>query len=342
MAGTARVTAVRAKLISLKLVLVLAIAFAILLVTSTGMIFALTQEASREVAVRGVERDRLAHIVVPLLEKALSAGEVGLVGNILSGINPDGLLDSVTLYPPEGGGYTLRFVVSPRSVNAPSWIHEVFTPAISPARYPLRTGEKSLGELGLQLSHVMIDEAVWVNVKLRSRIVLTLIVVVSLVSWLVLGFAMRPAARIAQAAVRYGEGDRTARVPETAVVEFRPTANAFNRMADNLDLLLAQVATREEQFRAAKDRLDEALVVSKSSIWNTDLVSGTTELSDGWAVLLGRPPLPTVTTTQEVLECVHPDDRDRILAAAVALMKGLSSDTSWSTAFGRTPGNGSG
>lgn len=316
----------RAKLISLKLVLVLAIAMSILLVTSTGMYFTLIQEAKWEIASREFERDRVARIVTPLLARAIGAGNLEAARHIVEDMSSDEAFSQVSLHRSGDSGAPLAAVAPARVLDAPNWIQAHFLPILPLAKYPIRADGIVLGELEVHLSPARISESIWANMKLRARVILALIAVLSLVSWVVLTFATRPLTRIAQAAARYGAGDRQARASETVLAEIQPVARAFNDMADNVDQMFVEVATREEQLRSAKERLDEALVVSRSSIWYADLQSGVMELSDGWAVLLGRPPLPTTTTTQEMLECVHPEDRERALAAAVALMKGHSAE----------------
>ena len=77
----------------------------------------------------------------------------------------------------------------------------------------------------------------------------------------------------------------------------------------------------EVAVNMAAQRLQIALEGSQISVWETDLRTNQIWLDAAWAAFLGMPPAETRSNAAELLKLVHPDDRQRITAAAVRAMK---------------------
>jgi diguanylate cyclase (GGDEF)-like protein/PAS domain S-box-containing protein len=82
----------------------------------------------------------------------------------------------------------------------------------------------------------------------------------------------------------------------------------------------------ERELASANQRLELALEGSKACLWDTDLQTGKVYLSEGWAEFLGLPRAPTVTTVDELVRGVHPDDVPRGLKISVEVLKGERQD----------------
>lgn len=82
-----------------------------------------------------------------------------------------------------------------------------------------------------------------------------------------------------------------------------------------------QVEARRELDRALQ-KLDFALDASRVAVWETDLRSGETVLSDAWAEILERARAETRTSADELAALVHPDDLGRVRAEVAAVLKG--------------------
>lgn len=82
-----------------------------------------------------------------------------------------------------------------------------------------------------------------------------------------------------------------------------------------------QVEARRELDRTMQ-KLDFALDASRAAVWETDLRSGETVLSDAWAEILDRTRAETRTSTDELAALVHPDDLGRVRAEVAAVLKG--------------------
>src|SRR5262249_45215946 len=72
----------------------------------------------------------------------------------------------------------------------------------------------------------------------------------------------------------------------------------------------------------SEQRLALALEGSSLAVWDGDFVAGTMWLSESWASMIGGPREPTSMPIRAVGQYLHPDDRERVLAAAVAVLKG--------------------
>ena len=81
-------------------------------------------------------------------------------------------------------------------------------------------------------------------------------------------------------------------------------------------------AIAEEGLHRAQERLNLALAGGRLAVWDADVASGTVWLSEQWAEVLGEAPRETRTTVEALVALAHPEDRQRLLQASVAVMKG--------------------
>jgi len=79
----------------------------------------------------------------------------------------------------------------------------------------------------------------------------------------------------------------------------------------------------EEKAREAKERLEMALDGSNVVLWDTDLRSGRVHLSEAWTRIIGGAEGDTVTTLDELLALVHPDDQPAVRRSAIEALKGI-------------------
>ena len=96
---------------------------------------------------------------------------------------------------------------------------------------------------------------------------------------------------------------------------------------DYLIAMFEEISARkraETELLEAKQRLQLAMEASQVSTWDADLRTRRVHLSDGWAKLIGEAPGETTTTIEALVALIHPDDRVRIIAATLAVMKGES------------------
>jgi diguanylate cyclase (GGDEF)-like protein/PAS domain S-box-containing protein len=82
----------------------------------------------------------------------------------------------------------------------------------------------------------------------------------------------------------------------------------------------------EEEIRAAKERLDLALLGSSLAMWDWDLVSNMVYFNHGWATLLGAAPREDVVPGPAVLALAFEEDQPRMRVALEHAIKSVSND----------------
>jgi PAS domain S-box-containing protein len=73
---------------------------------------------------------------------------------------------------------------------------------------------------------------------------------------------------------------------------------------------------------SAEARLALALEGSGIAVWNADARTGAVWLSEQWEMMLGGERRETRTTVKDLVQLMHPDDRQRVLDAAAKVVKG--------------------
>jgi diguanylate cyclase (GGDEF)-like protein/PAS domain S-box-containing protein len=82
----------------------------------------------------------------------------------------------------------------------------------------------------------------------------------------------------------------------------------------------------EHEIRAAKERLDLALVGSSLAMWDWDLTNNMVYFNKGWATLLGAPAQESVVNGEQVLAWTFKDDQEKMRAALELAMKGENNE----------------
>jgi diguanylate cyclase (GGDEF)-like protein/PAS domain S-box-containing protein len=99
----------------------------------------------------------------------------------------------------------------------------------------------------------------------------------------------------------------------------RGRVDGFLVMANDI----TELEAARRQLKAAQRRLETALDGSSVALWDTDLRTGRTYLSEAWAGIVGVPSGDTVVTVDELVTLLHPDDVDALRRAWVEVLKGL-------------------
>ena len=76
--------------------------------------------------------------------------------------------------------------------------------------------------------------------------------------------------------------------------------------------------------RLDAERLELALEGADLALWDVDFTTGRTVVNARWYQMLGLPPRQVQSGTSEWADRIHPDDRDRVLAAEAAHRQGLT------------------
>ncbi len=78
----------------------------------------------------------------------------------------------------------------------------------------------------------------------------------------------------------------------------------------------------EHALAQAKERLEAAAVGGNLAVWDVEVGADAIYLDEGWARLLGAEPAAVNTRTAELLQIVHPADREAVRAAYLRALKG--------------------
>jgi diguanylate cyclase (GGDEF)-like protein/PAS domain S-box-containing protein len=82
----------------------------------------------------------------------------------------------------------------------------------------------------------------------------------------------------------------------------------------------------EHEIRAAKERLDLALMGSSLAMWDWDLTNNMVYFNKGWATLLGAPEQESIVRGEQVLDWTFKDDQEKMRAALELAIKGENNE----------------
>ena len=169
-------------------------------------------------------------------------------------------------------------------------------------------GGLKVGELRYGLPTAFLQEA---RRRLLRQVILVASagILVSLVGLLLLGFGMmRRLGNLTHVAGRLAGGDLSVRVVNDRHDEIGRLGAAFNNMAQMLD-------ERVHALHASEERLALVMLGTSDGIWDWDLRRNATYFSPRFRELLGYGDEQEFRVMFQFRTALHPDDRDRTLAA---------------------------
>ena len=110
------------------------------------------------------------------------------------------------------------------------------------------------------------------------------------------------------------------RVLATYVPDLDPSGRARGFFVLGSDI--TQLADAQNELSRQRARLEAALDGSSAALWDTDLRTGRVYLSEAWADIVHAPRGDTVTTVQELIALLHPDDVEPLKRTSLEVMKG--------------------
>jgi two-component system, NarL family, sensor histidine kinase UhpB len=149
---------------------------------------------------------------------------------------------------------------------APIWFRRALSPVLAPVILTVPPGTASSGAIILVANPTNEVGEVWDQTNDAVRMLALFFVLTVLLTYWIIGQALRPLARISEAFGQIGAGDYAARLDADGPPELSCLASGFNRMAEQLGaveaqnrLLHEQLITLQEEERAelARDLHDE-------------------------------------------------------------------------------------
>lgn len=169
-------------------------------------------------------------------------------------------------------------------------------------------GGRVVGELRYGLPTAFLKKARR-DLLVQATLVASAGVLISLVGLLLLGFGMmRRLGNLTQVAQRLANGDLDVRIANGSHDEIGRLGGAFNNMAQALD-------DRIHELHASEDRLALVMRGTSDGIWDWDIRRNATYFSPRFRELLGYDDEQEFRLMFQFSSALHPDDRDRALAA---------------------------
>ncbi|HKA61157.1 MAG TPA: ATP-binding protein [Methylomirabilota bacterium] len=224
---------------------------AIVAVTLGGLAVNLSDRSTAARVRLGEQTERLATAAAPLLLDSLVVGDLARAEQTLRNLNGESVWSRVALY--ESDGLRLIFDASPtnlRRSDAPRWLRQLIPVRLEEHRVPIAAAPVVYGVLALTPSRQSLETELWAEI--RTMIAVTGVLLVTLLGLIhvILVVGLRPVRALAESATRLGQGDLTARMPETSLTEMWPTVRAFNSMAASLEHSLHEARNREARMQS--------------------------------------------------------------------------------------------
>lgn len=144
----------------------------------------------------------------------------------------------------------------PASSEVPHWLARVLT-ALGPGRVSARREislwSRPVGVMKVELDEGRLLDRQWHSVRELLSLTAVILLVLDLLTWWIIGRALRPTGQIVAAVERLGEGAENVGMPMFRPREFGQIASGVNRLADRL----AQSAAARAELTARLIRLQE-------------------------------------------------------------------------------------
>ena len=180
-------------------------------------------------------------------------------------------------------------------------------------RQSITLGGQAVGELHYGLTTTFLQNA---RRDLIRQTLLTAAagILISVLALILLGFALtRRLGRLAEAARRLADGDLTVRIDNGSRDEIGRLGAAFNNMA-------AALENRMRELHASEARLALVMRGTTDGVWDWDVRRNISYFTTRFRELLGYDDEEEFRLMFHLKTSLHPDDRDRVLAAQDAAL----------------------
>ena len=165
---------------------------------------------------------------------------------------------------------------------APPWFVAVLRLRDVEGSLPIVVGGVSYGDVTLRIATNASVNKIWRSAKDELQMLLIATgTIFGFIIFIVTG-ALKPLGELAIFARRFGEGDVTVRVPESATPELAPTVDALNRMADGLNVVLISLDRARTTLAQEKEKAEVTLASIADAVLTTD-VDGRVEFANAVA-----------------------------------------------------------
>jgi len=218
----------------------------------------------------------IAAAAIPLLQSTLVVGDLAASQETLDNIMRHGQFRSLRLLAPTGStllaeGHPGRPVAGSET---PAWFARLLDFHFPPQEFAITVGGTAYGTLLVEPSSIFLVADIWQRMWTALALWLTTTIVLLSLLKITLRRGLQPLHDLAETARQFGNGDLECRAPLGNVPELAATAQAFNRMAENLaeaqDRLEARVIQRTLELSASEARTSAILANLQDGVVQTD------------------------------------------------------------------------
>lgn len=207
----------------------------------------------------------LAVVMLPMLNNTLVVGDLATIEQTFENLVRDVHIQRLALLDPQDHHSLVNATSSKYNISSqvPLWFKSLLNINIPPYKKAVQIGGVDYGTMLIEISPDTLIYEIWHSViYLLTWGIVALIIGLSLLN-VILSHGLAPLIKLAQMAEWFGAGELSQRAPAVDVPEISVTAQAFNKMADNISSLLERVQRGEEtnrQLAAIVEQSEEAML----------------------------------------------------------------------------------
>ena len=193
---------------------------------------------------------------------------------------------------------------------------------IMTSRAVIKRGMDELGEVITEYSTARIEQDLRTS---RNEILLfatILALCLSVVIYYVARGLTKPIERLTEAARDMASGNLDQDINTGGVRELDSLGQSFIRMRDAIREKMADLAAQNKALKESEERLRLALTAANQGLYDSNILTGETKVSPEYATMLGYDPEEFQETNARWIECLHPDDRERVVETYRAYVSG--------------------
>ena len=207
-------------------------------------------------------------------------------------------------------------------VETPSWFSAwVNIPPIQ-AEAPLFLGGRSYGKVTMMLTSAPKMNLIWHAFLSQISIMLAGFLLILSLTILLLRKGLRPLHTLATGAERFGKGDYLVRLAPIAIPDILPSINAFNNMAQEIEMMLAQAQQHNAELQDSESRWRFALEGAGDGVWDWHVQAGILHLSKRWKEMLGHTEEEIGSSLDEWINRIHAEDLPRAMEGIKTYLNG--------------------
>lgn len=258
----------------------------------------------------------IAAAALPLLQSALIVGDLATAQETLDNIMRHGQFHSLRLHDRSGSLILAegRQAIADAAEQTPDWFVSWLDFHFPQQEFPISAGGYNYGVLKAEASAMFLVADIWWRMWTATLLWLVTLAFSVLLLKVTLRRGLQPLEKLAEAAHCFGEGDLNCRAPVSDVPELAETAEAFNRMAENLVEAREKL---EQRVRQATSELDSLITRIPAGVYKLRMFADGGNrfdyVSPRWCELLEIEAEEVYRNTSSAITRLHPDEVESFL-----------------------------